>query len=138
MDYEPSYKLLDGYGIDIAENMLVENSYNLPDLLTLKQLYPIEYKILSDYTATLCINDGEIDLEDVFYLAYKELIKKYLGHDLHPTFIGGNINQMYVVLYDYKDLNFLMQHQTDWSNGEIVFVFNTKENPLDIKIMVQH
>ncbi len=138
MEYEASYKLLDDFGVDKAENMLLENSYNLPDYLTLKELYPIEYKKLSDYIETLFVQNNEIDIDDVFYSAYPQLVKKYLGHDLHPKFIGGNINQMYVELYDYKDLNFLMQYQTDWGNGEIVFIFNTKENPLDIKILVKH
>ena len=136
-EYESSYKLLDDYGIDKVENVLVKDSYNLPDLLTLENLYPNEYKVLLDYVATLYKNNDE-DIEYILNDAYSQLVKKYLGHDLYPTFIGGNINQMYVALYDYEDLNFLMQYQTYWGNGEIIFVFNTKENPLDIKIMVQH
>lgn len=133
MDYVASYKLLDDYGIDEAENMLVENSYNLPDLTTIEGIYPEDYKILKAYFLRL-------NPEGDYYesAAYAQLVKKYLGHGLYPKFIGGNINQMYVDLYDYEDLNFLMQYQTDWGNGEIVFVFNTKENPLDLKIMVQH
>jgi len=44
----------------------------------------------------------------------------------------------YVELYNFEKLNFLMQYQTGFGNGEIVFVFNTLENPTDLTIMIEH
>jgi len=129
--YETTYKILDNYGIDQEKNMEIENSFNLPDLMTLEKLYPEDYKTITDYFLTL--NEKENHS-----LAYSQLIEKYLGHPLHSSFIGGNLNMKYVELYDFEKLNFLMQYLTPFGNGEIVFVFNTLENPTDLTIMIEH
>jgi len=66
------------------------------------------------------------------------LIEKYLGYPLYISFIGVNLNMEYVELYNFEELNFLMQYQTDFGNGEIIFVFNRLENPTDLTIMIEH
>jgi len=130
-EYETSYKILDNYGIDQEKNMEIENSFNLPDLMTLEKLYPEDYKTITDYFLTL-------NKKENHSLAYSQLIEKYLGHPLYSSFIGGNLNMKYVELYNFEKLNFLMQYLTPFGNGEIVFVFNTLENPTDLTIMIEH
>jgi len=136
--YEASYKLKKTSNNPIKD-IAFENSYNLPDFETLKQIYPKEHAQLEAYFSSI-FPEGDFyyDKEIYYCNAYDQLVKKYLGHDLPITFIGGNINQAYVSLYDYKNYNFLMQYQTDWGNGEIFFVFNTKENPTELIIKVEH
>jgi len=138
MLYEASYKLKKVSNNPIKD-IAFENSYNLPDFETLKQIYPNEHAQLEAYFSSI-FPEGDFyyDKEGYYWSAYKKLVKKYLGHDLPITFIGGNLNQAYVSLYDYKNYNFLMQYQTDWGNGEIFFVFNTKENPTELIIKVMH
>ena len=44
----------------------------------------------------------------------------------------------YVELYDFEELDFLMQQLTPFGNGKISFVFNRLENPTDLTIMIQY
>jgi len=142
-EYELFYKIRDDFGIDKEKNIEVKNSYNLPDLKTLEELYPQEYKKVFDYFISLSgIDTKKVNPNDYFVCIegriYEQLVKKYLGYDLPTTFIGGNINQMYVDLYDYKELNFIMQYGAGGGNGDIIFVFSKKDNLRDLVLMVQH
>lgn len=130
---EKSMKLSDLKNLNGA--LSFKKSFNLPDWQTLEEDYS---EIYTRFSALIKKEYPEMS-KYKYYEKYDEHIFEVLGHELHYSFIGGYLNQAnYIYQEERKDLQFVMQLSTDFSNGEIAYIFRKKSAPYNFEVHLAH